>query len=67
MPHVLLGYLLILLLVEAPGGDAELLAWIVHPAAARCDMVLHKAFRARSVRKTGIGGEVRHVVTSGVS
>ena len=30
-------------------------------------MVLHQAFRARSVRKTGSGGEVRHGVTSGVS
>ena len=39
----------------------------VHPAAVRCDMVLHQAFRARHVRKTGIGGEVRHGVTSGVS
>ena len=27
------------------------------PAAARCDMVLHRALRARHVRKTGIGGE----------
>ena len=39
----------------------------LHPAAVRCDMVLHRAFRARRVRKTGIGGEVRHGVTSGVS
>ena len=30
-------------------------------------MVLHEAFRARPVRKTGIGAEVRHGVTSGVS
>ena len=30
-------------------------------------MVLHRAFRARCVRKNGIGGEVRHGVTSGVS
>ena len=30
-------------------------------------MVLHQAFRARHVRKTGIGGEVRHGVTSDVS
>ena len=30
-------------------------------------MVLHRAFRARHVRKTGIGGEVRHGVTSDVS
>ena len=29
-------------------------------------MVLHPAFRARHVRKSGIGGEVRHGVTSGV-
>ena len=35
---------------------------LVHPAAVRCDMVLHQAFRARHVRKTGIGGEVRRVV-----
>ena len=33
----------------------------------RCDMVLHQAFRARHVHKSGIGGEVRHGVTSGVS
>ena len=39
----------------------------VHPAAVRCDMVLHQAFRARHVRKTGIGGEVRRGVKSGVS
>ena len=37
------------------------------PAAVRCDIVLHQAFRARSVRRNGIGGEVRHGVTSGVS
>ena len=30
-------------------------------------MVLHLAFRARHVRKYGIGGEVRHGVTSGAS
>ena len=30
-------------------------------------MVLHQAFRARCVRKNGIGGEVRHGVASGVS
>ena len=30
-------------------------------------MVLHLAFRARRVRNTGIGGEARHCVTSGVS
>ena len=30
-------------------------------------MVLHQAFRARLVRKNGIGGEVRHGVTSGAS
>ena len=40
---------------------------MVHPAAVRCDMVLHQAFRARRVRKNGIGGEVRHGVTSDVS
>ena len=38
----------------------------VHPAAVRCDMVLHQVFRTRCVRKTGIGGEVRHGVTSDV-
>ena len=37
-----------------------------HPTAVRCDMVSHQAFRARRVRTTGIGGEVRHGVTSGV-
>ena len=30
-------------------------------------MVLHEAFRARRERKTDIGGEARHGVTSGVS
>ena len=40
---------------------------ILHPATGRCDMVLHRAFRARHVRNNGIGGEVRHGVTSGVS
>ena len=30
-------------------------------------MVLHHALRARNVRKVGIGGDVRHGVTSGVS
>ena len=40
---------------------------IVLPAAVRSDMVLHQTFRARRVRKTGIGGEVRHGVASGVS
>ena len=39
----------------------------LQPAAVRCDMVLHRVFRARHVRKTGIGGEVRHGVASGVS
>ena len=39
----------------------------LHPAAVRCDMVLHQAFRARLVRKIGIDGEVRHGVQSGVS
>ena len=39
----------------------------LHPVAVRCDMVLHQALRVRRVRKTGIGGEVRHGVTSGVS
>ena len=36
----------------------------VLPAAVRCDMVLHQAFRARRARQNGIGGEVRHGVTS---
>ena len=36
---------------------------VVHCAAVRCDMVLHRAFRARILRKTGFGGEVRHGVT----
>ena len=40
---------------------------VVHPAAVRCDMVLHQAFRARHLRTKGIGGEVRRGVTSGVS
>ena len=46
--------------------DAESYREIL-PAAVRCDMVLHQAFRARHVRKIGIGGEVRHGVTSSVS
>ena len=39
-------------------------AWqpLLHPAAVRCDMVLHQVFRARSVRKNDIGGEARHGV-----
>ena len=40
---------------------------LLHPAAVRCDMVLHQVFRGGRVRKNGIGGEVRHGVTSGVS
>ena len=44
-----------------------LVAWLLHPAAVRCDMVLHQAFRARRVRDAGVGGKVRHVVTSGAS
>ena len=40
---------------------------LLHPAAVRCNMVLHRAFRARHVRENGVGGEVRHGVTSGVS
>ena len=40
---------------------------LLHPAAVKCDMALHQAFRMRRVRKAGIGGEVRHGVTSGVS
>ena len=39
----------------------------VHPAAVRCDMVLHRAFPARCERKTGVGGEVWHGVPSEVS
>ena len=39
----------------------------LHPAAVRCDMVLRQAFRGRRVRKNGIGGEVRHGVTSDTS
>ena len=39
----------------------------VLPAAVRCDMELRQAFCARHVCKTGIGGEVRLCVTSGVS
>ena len=39
----------------------------LHPVAVRCDMVLRQVFRARRVRKTGIGGEVRHGVTLGAS
>ena len=35
---------------------------IHHLAAMRCDMVLHRAFRARLVRRNGIGGDVRHGV-----
>ena len=37
------------------------------PEAVRCDMVLHRVFRARRVRRNSIGGEVRHGVTSGAS
>ena len=42
---------------------------MLRPAAVRCDMVLHRAFRARHVitNKTPCGGEVRHGATSGVS
>ena len=40
---------------------------IPHCAEVRRDMVLHQAFRARHLRTTGFGGEVRHGVTSGVS
>ena len=39
----------------------------LHPAAVRCDMVLHRVFRARCLRTNVSGGEVRHGVTSGVS
>ena len=48
------------------GASATSVNLTVHPAAVRCDMVLRqKAFRARRVRKTGIGGEARHGVTPG--
>ena len=40
---------------------------LILPAAVRGDMVLHLAFRARHIRTNGIGGEVRHGVTSSVS
>ena len=39
----------------------------VHPSAASCDMVSHQTIRARRVQRDGMGGEVRHGVTSGVS
>ena len=40
----------------------------VHPEAVRCDMVSHRALRARRVcEKISIGGEVRRGVTSGIS
>ena len=40
----------------------------MHAATPRDgDMVLRRAFRARHVRETGIGGEERHGATSGVS
>ena len=43
-------------------------SWLLlRPAAVRCDMVLHRALRARRVRKTGIGREVWHGVASGAS
>ena len=37
---------------------------LVLRAAVRCDVVLRQASRARRVRKAGVGGEVRHGVTS---
>ena len=37
------------------------------PCGGRCDIVLHRVFRARHVRQTGIGGDVRHGLTSGAS
>ena len=37
------------------------------PAAARCDVELHQAFRAGHARANGAGREVRHGVTSGDS
>ena len=46
------------------GTDA---ACHIHTAAVRCDMVFHQAFCARRVRNNGIGGKVRHGVTSGAS
>ena len=42
-------------------------AFYLQPAALSCDMVLHQVFRARCVRKTSIGGRVRHGVKSGAS
>ena len=39
-----------------------------HPAAVRCDRVLHRVFFARDVYEEMVfGGEVRHGVASGVS
>ena len=39
----------------------------LRPAAVRCDTVLHRAFARDMYDKSGVGGEVRHGVTSGVS
>ena len=39
---------------------------VLLPAAVRCDMVLHQAFRARDVQQNGIDSEARHAFTSGV-
>ena len=47
--------------------DLTALPQTVLPAAVSCDMLLHRAFRARHVRNHGICCEVRHGVTSGVS
>ena len=41
--------------------------FLIHSVAERCDMVLPHAFRARHLRNTGFGSEVRHGVTSSVS
>ena len=46
--------------------DALLRVDAIHPAAVRCDMVLHHVCCAILVRKAGTGGVVRHGVTPGV-
>ena len=52
--------MIIMINTMEPRNALEGRAHFVHPAAVRCDMVLHRAFCARHVRKDGIGGEVRH-------
>ena len=49
------------------GSSPQISGFSLHPAAVRCDMALHQALRARRERRNGIGAEVRHDVTSGVS